>query len=204
MNRILAALAVLIVSLVLAPTALAHHPVGTATQTCNTETGTVELSASFDNPGFDTAVTATDSIAGDLGTKPAPATFELTVAGPDRAAGTVVFDWQASDGDHGTVEASYAAVSGCEAPPPPTTTTTTPPPPPPAHHSGGGPTPRIGTPTHGRKPREATPATPQAEVNSRKTLPYTGYPLVPLLAFGIGLPLAGAGLIRRYRRTHGT
>jgi hypothetical protein len=113
------ALVIALLGMTLASTAQAHEPVGSASQVCDEATGDITLTATFDNPGFqgETTVTATDSQAGSLGTQTAPATFSTTVPGPDRAVGTVTFEWSASDGDSGTVTADYEAVSGCLPPP---------------------------------------------------------------------------------------
>lgn len=175
MKRTIAALA-LAASLIFAPQALAHHPVGSATQTCDTETGNIVFSGSFDNPGFATIVTATDSNGADLGqTAPTPFSFTLTLPGP-------------AEHDQGSVVAPYEAVSGCTGPTTTTTTTTVPPPPPPSHHHT-----HIGT----AQSRHSQPSPPAANAPvppgvQNGQLPFSGLPVLPMAILG-GLFL-GAGL----------
>lgn len=186
MKRTIAALA-LAASLVFAPQALAHHPVGSAEQAC-TKAEEITLTASFSNPGFDeeTTVTATDSGGADLGpAQQSPATFSATFKQTDRPAGTVTFNWQAEH-DSGSVSAPYEAVSGCV--PVTTTTTTVPPPPPPSHHHT-----HIGT----AQSRHSQPSPPTANAPAppgvqNGQLPFSGLPVLPMAILG-GLFL-GAGL----------
>lgn len=191
MKRVLATLTV--AAALALPSAAAAHPnlAVDASQSCNTADGTVTLIAHLSNEGFDTVATASDSQAGGLGTKPAPAEWVVTVPGPDRPAGVVTFEWNATDGDGGTLTADYAAATGCVVPPTTTTTTTTPPPPttttPGTTHIGGPPA----TASSPRKPSEASPAAPRASINSPKELPYTGAPALGLVLAGLGVLIFG-------------
>lgn len=182
-------------ALVLAVPALAHTPVGSAVQGCVEEN--VTLTASASNPGYDETTTwsATDSQAGSLGEGQAsPATFNITVPGPDRAAGTVTFTWYSvnSEGQpiQGTIEAPYEAVSGCVGPPPP-------PPPPPPHQPGP---PHIGTPMGPvsgppQPPKDSIPQ-PQPTVADAGELPFSGTRDLIILG-AAGCALFGAGLTLR-------
>jgi hypothetical protein len=187
-------LALLTFLLALVPaTALAHNPVGSAEQVC-TESGDIVLSGSFDNPGFETTVTITDSIDGNLATdQPVPASFSTNFPGPSRAAGTITYDWTAG-GDSGSLDASYEAVEGCEKPPPP-------PPPPPDNPPPDQPPPPDTPPEQPpaetpppEKPEQPPVGQPQAPAD---TLPLTGLPLPILAGIGVALVAGGLGLRRK-------
>jgi LPXTG-motif cell wall-anchored protein len=198
-KRLTLSAAVLIACLASAPAALAHEPVGSAAQAC--VENQIELTASFDNPGFEgaTTVTATDSQAGSLGTpQPTPASFSATYPGPERLAGIVTFAWSADDGDSGSLEASYEAVSGCEAPPPPPPPPPDDTPPPPEKPDQSPPPGRVHLvpPVSAESPPEHTNNSVQPQ---RETLPFTGSEKTPWLA-ALGALLLGAGtLLRRIR-----